>query len=110
MPYNQPLVCPVCGSGRFLLKHEATYVYSYIVDSESNAPGLNNEVEFLPFLYDNREQKNTKQYLECGSCGASFPCYFDHWDSKVGLNALHEAIRTGSCQKLKKLDQKHFTS
>jgi ribosomal protein S27AE len=87
-----PLVCPVCSSGSFVLKHEATYVYSYLVDSDSNAPGLKNRLEFLPFNYDNREQKSIKQYVVCSRCGTSYPCFFDHWDSRIGINSLRDAI------------------
>lgn len=96
MDRNFPLICPTCNTKNFVLKHEATYVYSYSIDSISNAPGLKNDKEFLPFMYDNREQKGTSQYLECQGCGAKYPCYFDHWDSKVGLKALNEAINSCS--------------
>jgi hypothetical protein len=84
------LICPVCHNSNFLIKYQATYVYSYIIDSD--APGLRNKEEFLPFMFDNREQKDTKQFLECTSCGAMFKCYFNHWDNQVGLKALQDAI------------------
>jgi hypothetical protein len=92
------LVCPVCGAAHFLLKHEASYVYSYCIDAEINpadadAPGLQNKTEFLPFLFDDREQQYDKQYVECRNCGERFPCYFDHWDSRIGLQALQNALR-----------------
>jgi hypothetical protein len=53
-------------------------------------------VEFLPFLYDDREQKNGRQYLECTRCGARYPCYFNQWDGKVSCKTLHEAITAGT--------------
>lgn len=84
------LWCPVCNQNGFLIKHEATYVYSYIIDSD--APGLHNQQEFLPFLYDRREQKETKQFLECRTCGATFRCYFNQWDKTIGFKELQDAI------------------
>lgn len=84
------LVCPECNSSQFLIKYEATYVYSYIIDSD--APGLKNTEEFLPFLYDNREQKETNQYLECSKCGHKYPCFFNQWDKGIGVKELQEAI------------------
>lgn len=84
------LLCPVCNNSNFLIKYEATYVYSYIIDSD--APGLRNKNEFLPFMFDNREQKDTKQFVECITCGSKFRCYFNQWDNKIGFKALQEAI------------------
>jgi hypothetical protein len=84
------LVCPNCSNSNFLIKYEATYVYSYIIDSD--APGLRNKDEFLPFMFDNREQKDTKQFLECITCGSKFRCYFNQWDNKIGLKTLQDAI------------------
>lgn len=90
MDKTRCLFCPICKTSNFLIKHQATYVYSYVIDSD--APGLNNSEEFLPFLYDNREQIDTKQYLECSGCGAVYPCFFNEWDRKVGLQELQYAI------------------
>lgn len=87
---KETLKCPVCGHRDFLIKYEATYVYSYVVDS--NAPGLRNDYEFLPFMFDNREQKETKQFIECHTCRTKFPCYFNHLDRNIGLDVLQNAI------------------
>ncbi|KUO65348.1 MAG: hypothetical protein APF84_16650 [Gracilibacter sp. BRH_c7a] len=84
------LVCPVCNSSSFLLKYEATYVYSYVIDSD--APGLNNTERFFTFLYDDREQTATKQFLECTSCGATYLCCFNQWDHNIGVKDLQDAI------------------
>ena len=88
-----PLVCPACGGNHFNLKYEATYVYSYAIDGD--APGLHNSVEFLPFQYDRREQTGVRQFLECDSCGADYPCFFNDWDGKIGVQALQDAINAG---------------
>lgn len=70
-PINE--ICPACNSNGLTLKYEATYVYSYLIDE--SAPGTKNDEEFLSFLYDNREQTNAKQYIECNFCGARYPYY-----------------------------------
>ncbi len=63
--------CPICNCTNLTLRYEASYVYSYILDS--NAPGLKNTDEFLSFLYDKREQKDTRTYIECNHCGTQYP-------------------------------------
>lgn len=88
------LVCPVCKSNSFLLKYEATYVYSYVIDSD--APGLKNNEYFFSFLYDNREQTESKQFIECSSCNAAYPCYFNQWDKKIGVKNLQDAINSNT--------------
>jgi len=63
--------CPICKSTNLTLRYEASYVYSYILDSD--APGLKNSDEFLSYLYDKREQKDTRTYIECNNCGTQYP-------------------------------------
>ncbi len=92
MDSNKLLVCPICNNNEFQIKYEATYVYSYNIDSD--APGQKNHEEFLPFLFDNREQKDTKQFLECNSCGTQYRCYFNQWDDKISIKDLQSAIST----------------
>ena len=84
------LVCPNCSGQDFLIKYEATYVYSYNIDSD--APGLKNSEEFLPFLFDKREQKDANQFLECKNCGKHFPCYLNEWNGKASLQELQRAV------------------
>ena len=52
MSKTKLLVCPVCKSNGFLIKHEATYVYLYFIDSD--APGLKNTEEFFSFMFDKK--------------------------------------------------------
>lgn len=87
---TKSIQCPLCKENGFMLKYIATYEYSYIVDTD--APGRCNTDELLSYLYDNREQKESKQYLECRNCGAKYPCYFDHWNKKISEKELQEAI------------------
>lgn len=90
MYQSNHVVCPVCNDDHLLLKYEATYEYSYIIDS--NAPGINNTKDLLPYMYDKREQKCTKQYIECSTCGTNYPCYFDMWTENVSVKSIQEAI------------------
>jgi glutaredoxin len=71
---NTPYKCPICKSNELTLRYEASYIYSYVVDSD--APGLKNSEEFLSFLYDKREQKDTRTYVECNQCGTQYPYTF----------------------------------
>jgi ssDNA-binding Zn-finger/Zn-ribbon topoisomerase 1 len=66
--------CPICNNSKLILRYEASYVYSYVVDSD--APGLKNSDEFLSFLYDKREQKDTRTFIECNKCGTQYPYTF----------------------------------
>lgn len=109
---KMPLICPVCNAGNFMLKHEASYIYSYIIDSEhhiqngnsnnnksnnsnnSNNSDNNEIIEVIPFMYDKREQKSNIQYLECCSCGSKYPCFFCESDGVASCKDLQEAIQS----------------
>ncbi|MCX7922977.1 MAG: hypothetical protein N3B21_13340 [Clostridia bacterium] len=86
------IICPVCNSNKLIAKYEATYIYSYIIDSD--APGLKNTEEFLPYLFDTREQKEAKQYVECGTCGAQYPCYFTEGNKGIDFSLLQRAAHS----------------
>ncbi|HVI39545.1 MAG TPA: hypothetical protein VM577_02705 [Anaerovoracaceae bacterium] len=90
MDNSKLLVCPICHNNRFIMKYEASHIYSYVFDSD--APGQKNKEEFLSFLYDNRELTNSDQYVECQSCGAKFPCNINVWGNDTSLRELQEAI------------------
>lgn len=66
--------CPVCNGDDMTLRHEAGYVYSYALDEDE--PGHNNEEEFLSYLYDRREQKESRTYIQCNKCGTQYPYTF----------------------------------
>jgi len=72
---NNKNICPACSSTALSVKYEAKYIYTYKLDS--NAPGLKNDEEFLPFLYDKRDQLEARQYIECDVCKTQFPCFFN---------------------------------
>ena len=90
MMTGQLPACPNCHNHNILIKYEATYVYSYSIDSDS--PGLKNTYEFLPYMFDKREQKDSQQYLECLDCGKQYPFYLNEWNEKIGLRELQQAI------------------
>lgn len=63
--------CPICNSNDLVLRREASYVYSYKLDSDK--PGLKNSEVFLSYEYDKRENTNSREYVECNRCGTQFP-------------------------------------
>lgn len=97
MYHTDPIVCPICNDSHLILKYEATYEYSYILDS--NAPGLTNTKELLPYMYDSREQKDAKQYLECSTCKTQYPCYFDKWNDGITSQMIQKMISSASIPK-----------
>ena len=68
---NNEFMCPVCKSKDLVLKHEASYVYSYKIDSDQ--PGLRNSDIFLSYQYDKRENTSSREYIECNQCRTQFP-------------------------------------
>lgn len=93
MNINEELVCPKCKGENFEIKHEATYVYTYKIDTVYENKH-DEQPENLPFLFDNREQTNFKQYLECKQCGTKYPCSFDKDNETIDLTIMKKAIRS----------------
>lgn len=86
------ITCPICGSDKFLARFKASYIYSYRIDED--ALGSKNKDEFLPFLFDNREKVDSKEYLECEKCNTKFPCDFNEDTKGVSMTILQKAIRS----------------
>lgn len=84
-------VCPACNSHKLVARYEAKYVYSYIIDSDN--PGRLNTDEFYPFLYDKRDQVESKQYVECMACGTHYPCTFTTDNTGVNSEVLRQAVQ-----------------
>lgn len=89
-------ICPVCGKSELTAKYEAKYVYSYILDSD--APGSKNSLEFLPFLYDKRDQLEAKQYIECNICKTQYPCFFTEGNKGIDFMVLQKAIQRSNTE------------
>lgn len=86
------LICPRCGGDKFRIKYQVSYEYTYIIDAD--APGLKNNKRFFPFLYDDRQQIDGQQFLECITCGAQFPYYCTEWDEGVSKESLQRAVQS----------------
>lgn len=97
MNINKSLECPQCGGNYFSVKREATYLYSYKLESPSNEERNDNE-EALPFLFDNREKIGGKEYLECDKCRTQYPCELDQLAGKIHFTILQKAIRSDSAK------------
>jgi len=93
---DSTIFCSNCNGNHLLLKYQATYEYSYVIDS--NAPGLCNEKELLSYLYDSREQKEAHQFIECGTCGTKYPCYFGEWNGGITAQAIQAVLASGPLQ------------
>ncbi|WP_425449209.1 hypothetical protein [Dethiothermospora halolimnae] len=89
MDINKSIKCPKCNGSNFLAKYEATYVYSYNIDTAD----ISSKKETLPFLFDNREQCNTKQYIECQDCKEKYPCSFKQGEGEIDFTIIKKAIR-----------------
>ncbi len=95
MKISESLVCPKCNSKNFEVKHEATYLYTYKIDTVN----VNDEeLENLPFLFDNREQTCFKEFIECNQCGTKYPCSFNKENQTVDLTIMKKAIRSDKVQ------------
>lgn len=92
MKIKEPLICPKCSGSYFQVKREATYLYTYKLNTPNTEEWSENE-EALPFLFDNREKISDNDYLECEQCKEKYPCDLDSKNSKVHFTILQKAIR-----------------
>jgi len=92
MQLHRTLQCPKCSSKNFTAKYESTYVYSYKIDPPE-AEQNNTSDNAVPFLFDDRKQKDSTQYFECDDCGAKYPCEFTMDAKEVDFTILKKAIR-----------------
>lgn len=84
------LVCPVCNSNKLMAKYESKFVYAYEIDSD--ALGAKNTREFLPFVYDRREQIEAKEYIECDNCRTQYPCLFSQGKGKIDCEIFNKDV------------------
>lgn len=89
MNLHQTIKCPNCSGTNFVAKFESTYVYSYKIDS----PESNTANDPVPFLFDDRKQTDSKQYIVCSDCNAKYPCEFTMDSEHVDFTILKKAIR-----------------
>lgn len=93
MKIDQSLSCPKCSGTYFTMKREAAYLYTYKIDTPDTTQ-RSKEEDGLSFLFDYREQLSDKEYLECESCKAKFPCELKLADEHVDFTILQKAIRS----------------
>ena len=93
MKLDQSLICPKCNGTYFTMKREAAYLYTYKIDTPATEH-RSKESEGLSFLFDYREQLSDKEYLECESCNAKFPCDLKLADEHVDFTILQKAVRS----------------
>ncbi len=91
MNLNEKIFCPKCTSVDFTAKYESTYVYSYNINSPRET-GNKHEGVSLPFLFDKREQKNARQFIECNNCATRFPCTFSLNSEPLNFTIVKKAI------------------
>jgi len=89
---KEDIICPKCGGLDFEVKREVTYLYSYKLETPSSEITSANK-EALPFLFDNREKIDDKEYIECESCGNVYPCDLDELRDKIHFTIVRKAIR-----------------
>lgn len=93
MRTDESLICPECNGTHFKIKREATYLYTYSLDTPLTETE-HKENEALPFLFDYREQLDNKEYLECDGCHARFYCDLEGGNPKIHYTILQKAIRS----------------
>lgn len=89
------LQCSKCGISDFEFKREATYIYTYDINPVNLSSEIKGTKE-VPYLFDNREQVNEKEYLMCKNCGATYPCSINKDKANISLTILRKAIRSDS--------------
>jgi predicted nucleic-acid-binding Zn-ribbon protein len=89
---DRSIECPKCKNNSFQIKRIATYVYTYKVDVKASDIGTE-KVEALPFVFDNREKANSKEYIYCDKCGSEFPISLDNAKTKIDFTIIRKAVR-----------------
>lgn len=92
MNIDKYLMCPECKGVNFEMKREATFLYTYKLDTPLTR-SWSKEEENLPFLFDYRELLNNMEYLECISCGAKYSHSIESGSPKIHLTILQKAVR-----------------
>lgn len=92
MELSKNLHCPKCHRGEFEIKRMVTYIYTYKISNDNKDKSLD-KTEELPFLFDNREKTESKEYLLCKACKSKYPINLEEEDTKINFTILSKAIR-----------------
>lgn len=92
MELSKNLCCPKCNSKEFEIKRKVTYIYTYKINNSIKDDNLD-KAEELPFLFDNREKEESKEYLLCKDCRSKFPINLEEGNAKINFTILQKAIR-----------------
>lgn len=93
MDINKYLVCPECKGVHFEMKREATFLYTYKLDTPLTDKWSEKD-DRLPFLFDYRKIMNSKEYLECKTCGTKYSHNLENGNPKIHLTILQKAVRS----------------
>lgn len=93
------LTCPQCQNNQFIIHHEATYVYSYKLENDTvSQETMEEKLNEYPYLFYNREILNSKDYIQCTTCGAQYPFDFGKDPKESRMTILRQAIRSDSTE------------
>lgn len=91
MTIKNHLACPKCQGRSFQMKKEATYLYTYELDTPlTNEPSVH--YDSLPFLFDKRDMLGSSEYIQCKYCGQQYFYDFTNNTIKGELTTLKKAV------------------
>lgn len=93
MNTENPIVCTKCNTKDFVMKREATYLYTYDIDNTNILKSLMNTEE-TPYTFNNREMVGEDDFLICKNCGERYSYSLDKVNSKIKLTIVQRAIRS----------------
>lgn len=91
MTIKESLICPKCQGIHFEMKKEATYLYTYNLDTPLTS-NCSIQGEPLPFLFDQRDMLKSSEYIQCKNCGQQYFYDFNNNTIKDELTALKKAV------------------
>ena len=93
MNIKDSLICTKCNSKEFVMKREATYLYTYAIDNINLVESVISTEE-TPYVFNNREIIEEKDFLVCKNCGEKYSYSLDKVNSKIKLTIVQKAIRS----------------
>ena len=78
----------------FRIKGLPQQIGNFYKFSSKDAVSVAHETKELPFLFDNREKTESKEFIECDYCGTRYPVSLDECSKNINLTILQKAIRS----------------